>query len=313
MPLPSPSGFTPLSSHTPEPTMFAAPPVAYNLSQFNAQPHYTSPTPAPTTADPYLVPSTSGNYIPQQSFPQYSQYAPSTSPAPQTYVATPAQGQPPPQTYHGYAPTPVPPHDSLSIATIPQSISMPSNFGANSRPLPQQPQVYAQPPAPVYVIPASGSAQQPVNSFGPPQPGASVFPSNGIFQQPPPPPPPPTQYNVGQPQQSYIPNGQSSNLPPPPPPPPSQSNSPNPRPRRQSSLPRPPLLYHQQTQPAYQPPPPPPPPPSEFFAHPLPPPPLPQTPTQLYPGPPPNLPGSIDLQGPWNTQVVQNGYAHHGY
>ncbi|KAF5388211.1 hypothetical protein D9615_000220 [Tricholomella constricta] len=329
MPLPTPSGFTPLSSHTPDPTLFGGPPATYNVSQFNSQPVYTSQTPASPNTDPYLVPSSSGTFFPQQSFPQsqsfqYSQYASSTTPAPHTYMAAPGQGQLPaqpaaPQAYQSYAPTPAPSLDPTAVSTLPQTTSLSSSFGAGSRPLPQQPQViYNQPPqvSAAYSVPASGSSQQPINSFTPAPPGSAVFPANGVYQQPPPPPPPPIQYTVGQPQQPYVPNGQSPAVIPPPPPPPLQSNRPNPSTRRQSGLPQPPVLYQQAPQPAYHPPPPPPPPPSEFFMHPMPPPPPSHVPAQntpYHPGPPPNPPAPVDTQGQWNAQPAQTNYVQQGY
>ncbi|KAG5648671.1 hypothetical protein DXG03_000017 [Asterophora parasitica] len=326
MPLPSPSGFTPVSPHPPDPY---GPPAAYNTSQFNSQPAYTSQTPALPTADPYLVPSASSTFIPHQSFPQshsyqYSQYPSSTTPAPQAYTPPSIQGQLPlppplPQAYQGYAPTPAPPLDPASIP-LPQSTSLSSSFGTGSRPLPQQPQViYNQPPqVPAgYTLPASGSASQPINSFTPAPPANPVFPANSVYQQPPP-PQPPIQYTAGQPQQPYVPNVQTPlNIPPPPPPPP-QTNSLNPtRTRRQSSLPQPPILYQQTQQPAYQPPAPPPPPPSEFFHHPPPPPSL-HAPGQhpaYHPGPPPNPPVPVDTQGQWNgqQQPTQTNYVQQGY
>ncbi|KAF8076197.1 hypothetical protein FPV67DRAFT_1617778 [Lyophyllum atratum] len=323
MPLPNPSGFTPLSSHASDPTLFGGPNVSYNASQFNPQPIYTSQTPAPPNADTYLIPSSSGTFVPQQSFPQplpfqYSPYPSSTTPAPQAYTTPPIQGhlplaQPPPQAYQGYAPTPSPSHEAINVSALPQSTSLSSSFGASGRPLPLQPQVmYTQPQVPtVYSVPP-GSSQQPINTFTPSPSGNAVYPANGIYQQPP--PPPPIQYTVGQPQQSYIPDIQPSVVAPPPPPPLPQSNTPT---RRQSSLPQPPVLYQQAPQPAYQPPPPPPP-PSDYFAQSLPPPPPPppsHTPqnASYHPGPPPNPPAPVDFQGQWTPQPAQPGYAQHGY
>ncbi|GLB33617.1 putative protein kinase C conserved region 2 (CalB) containing protein [Lyophyllum shimeji] len=324
VPLSNPSGFTSLPSHTSEPSHLAGLPTAFNASQFNPQPTYTPQTAAPPNV---LVPS-SGTFVPQQSFPQaqsfqYSPYPPSTTPAPLPYAATPVPGQLPPtqalpQGYQTYAPTPSPSHEAGSVPTLPQTTSLSSSLGAGSRPLPVQPQVvYTQPQGPVYSIPPSGSSQQPINSFTPPQPANAVYPNTGTYQPlPPPPPPPPAQLTVGQPQPSYVPNGQPSALIPPPPPPPLQSNAPNPRTRRQSSLPQPPVLYQQAPQPAYQPPPPPPPPPSEYLTHPLPPPPPPpssHTPQTSSYHPPPNPPAPLDGPGHWTAQPTQTGYPQNGY
>ncbi|RDB23223.1 Ingression protein fic1 [Hypsizygus marmoreus] len=320
MPLPNPSGFVPLSSHTSDPALFGGAPLAYSTPQYSQQPIYTSHTPAPPNPDAYLPPSSSAPFIPQHSLPQsqsfqYPQYAAAPTPTPQPYAAPP-QGQLPlvpsasQQSYQGYGPTPSPSHDSVS-SHLPQSMSL-SSFGAGSRPLPQQPQVvYTQPQIPdPYPLPPSGNSQQPIHSYSPSQSGNTMFPTSSSYQ----PPPPPAQY--GQPSQHpYIANGQPGAAPllPPPPPPPALPKT---SARRQSSLPQPPVLY-QQIQSAFdQPPPPPPPPPPEFFGrNPLPPPPPP--PPQIsgqnsyHPGPPPNPPAQTDSQGQWIPQ--SSGYVQQSY
>ncbi|KAG6833753.1 hypothetical protein H0H87_001185 [Tephrocybe sp. NHM501043] len=310
MPLPNPPAFTPLSSHSSEPSLFGGPPAVYNAPPFNSQPMYSPQTPVP---DPYLIPSTSSTFVPQQSFPQsqsfqYMQFPPSTTPAPQAYSTALAQVplvQPaPPQAYQAYTPTPSPSHDASNPSTLPHSSSATSSFGSGSRPLPLQPQVvYTQPQAPVvYSAPPSNTPQLPLNSFTPSQSGTSIYPTNGVYQTPPP-PPPPVQYTVGQSQPSIIP--------PPPPPPPPSSNASNHTTRRQSSLPQPPMIYQQAPQSSYQPPPPPPPLPSTEFSNlSLPPPPPPPHISgqnlSYHPGPLPTPPAILDGQTQWSSQATYN-------
>ncbi|KAG6855039.1 hypothetical protein C0991_005968 [Blastosporella zonata] len=311
VPLPNPSRLTPLNSHSSESSLFGGPPTVYNASQFNHQPLYTPQTPAPDT---YIIPSSSGTFVPHQSFPQsqsfqYLHYPPSTTPVPQTYSTIPMQPQlppaqpAPPQGYQAYAPSPSPSHDAVNTSTLPHSSSVTSSFGSTSRPLPLQPQVvYSQPQGPVVYSDPPGTPQPPINSFTPSQPGVSIYPTNGVYQPPPPPPPPPAQYIVGQPQS----NTQVTIVPPPPPPPLSNLNISNHTPRRQSGLPQPPMAYQQPLQSAYQPPPPPPLPPTDLSNYPLlPPAPIPHISGQnlsYHPGPLPNPPAAVDGQQ-WTAQV----------
>ncbi|KAG6890915.1 hypothetical protein C0995_000872 [Termitomyces sp. Mi166 len=315
MPLSNSSGYSPLPSHSSEPSVFGGHPTVYNASQFNSQPAYVSQTPAP---DSYLVSSSSDTFAHQQSF-QYEQY-----PGPQTYSTAPVQGQlplvqaPPPQGYQAFATTPSPSHDA---AALPHNTTATSSFSTtpnttNSRPLPLQPQVvYTQPPTSVlYSAPPSAMSQPPLNSFTSSQPATAIYSANGGYQQPPPPLPPPTQYTVGQPQTT----AQATAVPPPPPPPPSlsSSNSANRATWRQSSLPQPPVVYQQAPQPVYQPPPPPPLPPTDLTNHPLPPPPPPPLPhvsdqsPPYHPGPLPNPPVVVGSQGQW---IAQTNYTQPGF
>ncbi|KAG6832972.1 hypothetical protein H0H92_004856 [Tricholoma furcatifolium] len=280
MPLPTTPAPVPLNPHPSEPSIFSGTPAVYNPSQFNVQPLYTSQTPTP---DAYLLPSSSGTFVPQQSFPQsqslqYLQYAPSTTPVPSILPLI----QSPASTYAAYTPTHSSSLEAVTVSTLPHSSSVTSSFGIGPRPLPQQPQVvYGQPQATVLYA-ASSTTPQPISSFTPSQSGAPLYSSNTLYQPPPPPPPPPIQYTGSLSQPNIQPNIE----PPPPPPPLPNSNSPSSTSRRQSSLPLPPTpaVYQQAPQPLYQQPPPPPPPPSDILNHPLPPPP---TATLHHPLPPP--------------------------
>ncbi|KAG6837932.1 hypothetical protein H0H93_008326 [Arthromyces matolae] len=326
----SSSGFIPLSNstaypllptHSSEPSLFAGHPTP----SFTPQSTYTSHTPAPET---YHVPSSSGSFVPQQSFPQsqsfqYNQY-PSSTPIAQAY--SPSVLNPIPLQVgatHSYQPfTPSSSHDT--IPNPPGTNALSTGFGSmtpsssNPRPLPAQPQVmYAQPPMPVlYSAPPAVNAQPPITSFASSQPTANTYLTNDSYSQPlPPPPPPPVQYTVGQSQ-----SDPPSILIPPPPPPPLKSTSPSRTTRRQSSLPQPPVVYQQTPHPAYQPPPPPPLPPTDFLNHSLPPPPPPPPSllsdlssaqsTSYHVLPLPNPPSIGESQGQWitPTNYTQSGY-----
>ncbi|KAF4574821.1 hypothetical protein EYR36_006171 [Pleurotus pulmonarius] len=267
---PTSSGFVPLQSHTPAPSVFNQP--LYPQSNFAPPP---SQTPLPSAYPPAsLPPASSFHQLPPPPQPyQYPQYGSATPAPPQNY-APPLPVTPQPQIhqqpyqYH----TPSPSHND----SPPQPGSLSSSYGPGSRPLPQPtPAQSHYTPLP----PPPGGVPQQVGSYGN-QNGTAFHNVYASVPPPPPlpslpvPPPPPL------PQQSY----QPPNPGPPPPLPPQQANNLS---RRRTSLPQPPVNLQQ----ALQGIPPPPPLPNPPSMPPLPPSPSSHTPPNnvqpSYPGPPP--------------------------
>ncbi|KZT26969.1 hypothetical protein NEOLEDRAFT_1111584 [Neolentinus lepideus HHB14362 ss-1] len=304
MPLPTPSGFMPLSSHPSEPSGFGAP--------------QSAPTPVPSGFMPVRSPAPSGfissapSYQGQPSY-AYSPYHPSPSSAipPQDYApplppasAPPQQHplpQPPmsapplPHSSHSAPPQPYSlhtlqaPSPSNEQLILPQSTSSSISTGGGSRPLPQQPQPYPPPQAP-----PRRQSSLPVPP-PPPLPGqppnAVAFPPSQSSGHIPPPPPLPSQ--------EPSPHSYPLNIPPPPPLPASQLISSPSTSSGRPPLPQPPINYGGLTpQPMYQPIPPPPPPPTIPGTQQLTLPSHSPTITQApYPGPPPRPPQMNGVNG----------------
>ncbi|KAI0650007.1 hypothetical protein C8Q79DRAFT_360368 [Trametes meyenii] len=310
LPTPAPSGFTPLSSHLPQPSGFLPPPA--------------TPAPYGAVVVPTRVPSSSFSTL--STLPSFQQATPASS-FPPSVTSSPSlyypPHNPPPSTSYPQSGQHTPPTYPQHGSSLPPSSSFPHNT-----PPPSSSYQNTPPPSSYQNMPTSSFPQNiPAHSYSqiPPPPSSSTPPqsqqpqfSHSISS-----PSIPSHTQSAPPEQQPYSNHTTSspsrdNIPPPPPLTDSPSKGPTtgsrplPQPqaqsqqsRRQSSLPIPPPSsqgYYNGTQnpPAF---------PSAYQSIP-PPPPLPQQPTgqpqssfpqnghQLAPpGPPPPLPPSQFAQG----------------